>query len=108
MESVFSAILGVVCILIGISNRKGNINSLHAYHRKRVSEEDRLPFGKLAGLGMILVGITLIMAGGLEFAAEFLQNGIYSTLRTVVLIVGLTAGLGTSIYAICKYNKGLF
>ena len=38
--------LGIVCIVIGIFNARGDISTLHSYHRKRVSEEDRIPFGK--------------------------------------------------------------
>lgn len=52
---VGSFIVGVVCIVLGISNMRGNISSLHSYHRKRVSEEDRVPLGKKVGLGTILV-----------------------------------------------------
>ena len=47
---IVSALVGVVCIVLGISNMKGNISSLHSYHRSRVSEEDRIPFGRMVGL----------------------------------------------------------
>ena len=47
---IISALIGVICIILGVSNMKGNINSLHSYHRHRVSEEDRLPFGSLVTL----------------------------------------------------------
>ena len=108
MESIVSAIIGVVCIIIGISNRKGNISSLHSYHRKRVSEEDRLPFGKMVGLGMMIIGIALILMGGLSFMATVLQESLYSIIGTVTLMVGIVAGLGISFYAMIKYNKGIF
>ena len=36
MESIVTAIIGIVCIIIGISHRKGNISLLHSYHRNRV------------------------------------------------------------------------
>ncbi len=108
MDSIISAIIGVVCIIIGISNRKGNISLLHSYHRKRVSEEDRLPFGKMVGLGMIIIGIALIIMGVLSFIANSLQESIYSIIGTVILIVGLAVGSGISFYAMIKYNKGIF
>lgn len=47
---IVTFIIGVVCIILGISNMRGNISSLHSYHRHRVSEEDRIPFGKKGGL----------------------------------------------------------
>ncbi|MBO5927153.1 MAG: hypothetical protein J6Q38_06350 [Clostridia bacterium] len=108
MDSIVSAIIGVVFIIIGISNRKGNISLLHSYHRKRVSEEDRLPFGKMVGLGMIIIGISLLFMGGLSFIANSLQESIYSIIGIVILIVGLVVGLGISFYAMIKYNKGIF
>lgn len=39
--------VGIVLMVFGISNLKGNINSIHSYHRHRVSEEDKAIFGKL-------------------------------------------------------------
>ena len=48
--NVVAFLVGVVCIVLGISNMRGNISSLHSYHRHRVSEEDRIPFGKQVGL----------------------------------------------------------
>ena len=108
MDSIVTAVIGVVCIVIGISNRKGNISMLHSYHRKRVADEDRLPFGKLVGLGMIIIGIALLLMGGLSFAATALQAKTYATIGNVVLIVGLVAGIGVSFYAMIKYNKGIF
>ena len=107
-EGIFTALIGVVCIVIGISNRKGNISLLHSYHTKRVAEEDKLPMGKLVGLGMMIVGVALLLAGGLSIAQYFTQEALYAMLTTVVLAVGLPIGLGLNIYAIIKYNKGLF
>jgi len=108
MEHIFSAIIGIVCIILGITNRKGNISSLHSYHRKRVSEEDRLPFGKLVGLGTIICGIALIIMGGMSYLSERLQENIYLIIGSAVLIVGLVIGIVISFYAMFKYNKGIF
>lgn len=108
MENIFSAILGVVCIVIGVLNRKGNISMLHSYHRKRVSEEDRLPFGKMVGIGMIIIGIGLIFAAVLFFLADCWQDNIYSIAGNVVLCIGFAVGLIINFYAMIKYNKGIF
>lgn len=108
MENIVLAIVGVICIAIGISNRKGNISLLHSYHRKRVAEKDVLPFGKTVGLGMIIVGISVILMGGFSFAASMTQQDIYLIVGTVALIVGVVVGLGISFYAMIKYNKGIF
>ena len=108
MENIVLLIIGVICIVIGISNRKGNISLLHSYHRKCVSEEDRLPFGKLVGLGMIVIGAALILAGALTFVAGRLQADVWATVGEIALIAGLVIGLGISFYAMKKYNGGIF
>ena len=108
MENIFSAILGVIFIVIGVLNRKGNISSLHSYHRKRVSEEDRLPFGKIVGLGTIIIGCAMIIFSGLSFATNILQEELYVIIGSIILIVGLIIGLGLSFYGMIKYNKGIF
>ena len=108
MENIFIAILGAVCIILGILNTKGNISTLHSYHRKRVSEEDRLPFGRLVGLGTIIIGCAMILMGGLSYMASLLENNLYSIIGTMILIVGFVVGLGITFYAIKKYNKGIF
>ena len=108
MESIVSAIIGVVCIIIGISNRKGNISMLHSYHRSKVSEADILPFGKLVGLGTIIIGISLILMGALSFLASSLQENAYMIIGYAILIAGLVVGSGIMFYAMVKYNKGIF
>lgn len=44
-------IIGVLISALGIMNMKGNISSLHWYHRQRVSPNDVKPFGKSVGFG---------------------------------------------------------
>ena len=101
-------ILGVFCIILGILNCTGNISTLHYYHRKRVSEEDRLPFGRMVGLGTIIIGVSLIVTGILFFVSDISQQNLYLTIGNVILIVGLVTGLGLTFYAMVKYNKGIF
>ena len=43
-EFIIQIIIGIALIIVGIFNTKGNILLLHSYHRKRVKEEDRIPF----------------------------------------------------------------
>lgn len=109
MSAFIGAIaVGAICIVLGILNMRGNISSLHAYHRNRVAEEDRLPFGKKVGLGTVICGVSLIAFGALEAVAERTGNQTFTIAGTVVLIAGLAAGLGLSFWAMKKYNKGIF
>lgn len=100
--------VGVFISVLGMINMTGNISSLHWYHRQRVTEEDRKPFGKLVGLGTLIIGIAIIIFGALLFATEKTGSGIYAVIGTVELIAFMAGGLALTFYAMIKYNKGIF
>lgn len=102
------AIVGLICIAIGISNMRGNISTLHSYHTHRVSEEDKPRLGKMVGIGMIIFGIAMIAAGALITASIMLSMSMLSTVGYAVMISGMVVGLGLIFYALIKYNKGIF
>ena len=106
--NIVTFLVGVVCIALGISNMRGNISSLHTYHRNRVSEEDRIPFGKQVGLGTIIVGICIILFGVLSSVTLYTENDIFILVGTAILIIGIILGLVISFRAMIKYNKGIF
>ena len=106
--NIVNFLVGVIFIVLGISNMKGNISSLHSYHRNRVSEEDRIPFGKQVGLGIIIIGIGIIVFGVLSAVTLYTENNIFTLIGTAVLIVGIIVGLVISFKAMIKYNKGIF
>ena len=106
--NIVTFLVGVVCIVLGISNTKGNISSLHEYHRSRVSEEDRVPFGKQVGLGTIIVGIGIIVFSVLSTLTLCTENDIFILLGTVLLIGAIIIGIVISFRAMKKYNKGIF
>ena len=104
---IVTALVGVVCIVLGISNMKGNISSLHSYHRSRVSEEDRIPFGKKVGLGTIIIGVAIIVFSGLSAVTLYTDNEVFTLIGTGILIAGIIVGLVISFKAMIKYNKGI-
>ena len=106
--NVVAFLVGVICIVLGISNMKGNISSLHSYHGDRVSEEDRIPFGKQVGWGTVIVGIGILVFSILSTVTLYTENNISILLGTVFLIVAIIVGLVISCYAMIKYNKGIF
>lgn len=108
MEFIVPFIVGVVLIALGISNMRGNISSLHSYHRHRVSEEDRIPFGKQVGLGTVIIGVGIIIFSILSAITLYTENNIFVLIGTAVLIVGIIVGLVLSFKAMIKYNKGIF
>ena len=107
-EAIFTVLIGIVCIVIGVMNMRGNISMLHAHHRKRVSEEDRLPFGKMVGAGTLIIGVGLILGGVFFGLYALLENGVYEAIGGAILGVGFAVGLVISFIAMKKYNKGIF
>ena len=106
--NIVTFLVGVVCIVLGISNMRGNISSLHSYHRSRVSEEDRIPFGKQVGLGTIIVGIGIIVFSVLSSVTLYTENDIFILVGTAILIIDIILGLVISFRAMIKYNNGIF
>ncbi|MBQ3499679.1 MAG: hypothetical protein IJA87_11205 [Clostridia bacterium] len=106
--NIATFIVGVVFIAIGISNMRGNISSLHSYHRHRVSEEDRIPFGKQVGLGMIIIGIGIIIFSVISAVALYTENNDFILVGTTILIGAIIIGLIITFKAMIKYNKGIF
>ena len=105
---IVTFLVGVICIAIGISNIKGNISSIHSYHRSRVSEEDRIPFGKNVGLGTIIIGCAVMFFSILSAISVFVEKDVLLLVGNIVLFAGLVVGLTLSFRGMIKYNKGIF
>ena len=100
IELIMQVVIGIVIIVAGILNMKGNISILHSYHRKRVKDEDIRPFGKKVGIGTIIIGLTVIAAG--------ITGYFFPSVVSIIIIVGFIPGFATVFYALFKYNKGIF
>lgn len=107
-DIIVTLIIGIIVIVMGISHTKGNISLLHSYHRKRVSEADRLPFGKKVGLGTIICGSALSVFGILQGVVYFSGEKVLSIIGAAILIAGLITGIIIIFSAMIKYNKGIF
>ena len=100
--------LGILVSILGIINMTGNISSLHWYHRQRVTEENRKPFGKLVGLGTLIIGLSMIVFGILLLIFEQTQLQAFVVIGVIELIVSIIVGMFVSFYAMKKYNGGIF
>lgn len=107
-EFITTLVVGILVSVLGIINMTGNISSLHRYHRHRVSEENKKPFGRLVGLGTLIVGVALMVFGGLMFVFEQTALQIILVIAPIILIAGVVVGLAISFYAMKKYNGGIF
>ena len=105
---ITTLLVGILIAVLGIINMTGNISSIHSYHRHKVSEENKKPFGRLVGLGTLIIGIGIVIYGALFFAFEKTGTAALMTIGNVVLIGGIIIGLGLSFFAMIKYNKGIF
>ena len=105
---VVTFLVGVVCVILGMKNRKGDISSLHSYHRRRVSEEDRIPFGKQVGLGTILVGVGVMVFSVMSAITLYTEQEIFILIGTGAMIAGLVVGMAICFRAMIRYNKGIF
>ena len=100
--------LGILVSILGIINMRGNISTLHWYHRQRVTEENRKPFGKLVGLGTLIIGLSMIVFGILFLIFEQTQLQAFVVIGVIELIVSIIVGMFVSFYAMKKYNGGIF
>lgn len=108
IENIMILIFGALLCVLGAINMTGNVSSLHSYHRKRVSEEDRKPFGRLVGLGTLLIGASLVVKGIFSMVYAATQVAIFELIGAAILIAGVIAGIVLSFIAMIKYNKGIF
>ena len=108
VSTVVTLAVGVLCIGIGIANRRGNISMLHSYHIHRVKEEDKLPLGKKMGVGMIILGSGIVISSIFSLVAALAEKEIFEHIGMGIMGVGIGIGLVISLKAIKKYNKGIF
>ena len=109
MSAAFGPIvLGIFLCVLGRINMKGNISSVHRFHRHRLTEEDKAPFGRLIGLGTLIIGVAVILLGCLSLLTEMTQIELFTIIGAVIAAVGIIVGLAMNLYAMFKYNKGIF
>ena len=107
-DCIVIAFVGIIISVLGVINMSGNISTIHWYHRKRVSEENVKPFGRLVGGGSLIIGVAIIAFSAMSYAFEKLQIKFIMNIGIGILIFGIVVGLAMSFYAMIKYNKGIF
>jgi hypothetical protein len=101
-------VVGILLIVLGCINMTGNISSLHSYHRHRVTEADRKPFGRLVGAGTATIGVAFMLGGALIWIGELIAALWLIWMAIGIMVAGFAVGLAVSFYAMIKYNKGIF
>ena len=97
--------IGALTLALGIFNYHGNLSTLRAYHRRCASQEEKNPFERKQGPGMIVLGASIIVHG------VFLTISIYTKMRVffwcgiAVFVGGILAGIGLGVYGLVRYRK---
>ena len=94
MDNLILLILGLFISVLGITNIKGNISTIHSYNRRKVKEEDIPKYGKVVGTGTLIMGVSFILGYIALFWSE--------TAMAVIILPRVVVGL---VY-IAKYTIG--
>lgn len=103
MEKILGAILiGGFALLFFVLGYlvwiKEKITLFHRYHYDKVAEENKKAFCKLSGIGLIVIGIGVLLAG-------IICSAISSAWGGIAIAIGFLFGLMMLIYAGVKYNR---
>lgn len=93
--------LGAIIAVLGIFNMSGNIASIHWYNRRKVTKENQKAYCLVVGLGTLVIGLGLIIAG-------IMQALVSAEVSSVLMVIGLVIGLVLILYGQFKYNRGIF
>ncbi len=93
-------ISGICFCVLGIINIKGNINAVHWYNRRKVTEEDKPKYAKAMGIGTLIIGVSYIVAYIVTFFSE--------SAMPFIVLTAMAIGLAFMLYAQFKYNHGIF
>lgn len=101
MEYIILLILGICFITLGTFNIKGNISSIHWYNRRKITQETSKQYGKLIGIGSVIIGISMSIIAILQMLFK-IETLWYIT------VIGIVIGLIFMLYGQIEYNKGIF
>ena len=107
-EFITTLAVGILVSVLGIINMTGNISSLHRYHRHRVLEHNRIPFGRRVGLGTIICGAGFIFASFMLLLDHLLSVPALVFVGWAVIALCTIIGIIVIYRAVKKYNGGIF
>lgn len=110
MRDNFSLVFfGLVFVVLGAFNLKGNIASIHWYNRRKVTRENQLPYCRLVGLGTVIIGVAMLLAAAAQIIlAHFIGDDAAILLGGAITLAGIAVGIVLILIAQFKYNKGIF
>lgn len=100
MGDIALLVIGLLIVVLGVVNMRGNVSTIHWYNRMRVKEEDLPQYGKVLGLGTIVIGVGMIFAYLMTLWNEHYVSHF--------LIISSVIGFLIMLYGQLKYNNGIF
>ena len=98
LMGVLFALLGSLFIVLGwLIWKKQKMNLIIRYHCDKVREENKEAYCRLAGIGVLLIGLGFLLSG---IFTVFFQ----SVFTFLPMAAGLLIGLALLISAVVKYN----
>ena len=102
MEKFIAFILiGIILLVCGILNIRGNISTIHSYNRRKVVKADIPKYGKCMGIGSLIIGGSFVVCAIFELILK-------TDIIEYFIILGIIIGVAIMLYAQFKYNKGIF
>ena len=103
MERILGVIIagffGILFFVLGyLVWIKEKITLFHSYHYDKVTEENKKAFCKISGIGLIVIGIGVLVAGIICSVTNSVWGGS-------VVAIGFLFGLTLLIFAGVKYNR---
>ena len=98
LTGVLLVLLGVLFAVLGwLIWKKQKMNLIIRYHCDKVREENKEAYCKLAGIGVLLMGLGFFLSG---IFTVFFQ----SVFTFIPMAAGLVIGIALLITAVVKYN----
>jgi hypothetical protein len=98
LMGVLFVLLGILFIVLGwLIWKKQKMNLIIRYHCDKVREENKEAYCKLAGIGVLLMGLGFLLSG--VFTVFF-----QSVFTFIPMAAGLVIGIALLISAVVKYN----
>lgn len=103
--AIISAVLGIACIILGCFTAKGKGIALLLLRRKRISEENLIPFGKQYSIALFVFGTAIILFGAVGFFSLQYRSESLIHIASIIGHSGMIGCLVISAGAINKYVR---
>lgn len=98
MKEISIIILGLIFIVIGLTNRTGKPSVIHWYNYAKVESADRPKYGKTMSNAIVCLGASLVITGA--------QLLIWPDSIPFVVGLGIAAWMFMTLSAQLMYNRG--